>query len=130
MTDVPRPPQQPAPIVPAGSPPMAAQGSDNGMAVAALVMGILALITAVLFFPIAFVFGVLGIIFGVLGRKAATRNPAAGRGGMAMAGIITSILGLLLAIAISLLVGLFIFGITQSSDFQHQLDKAGQSNGY
>jgi hypothetical protein len=68
------------------------------MAVAALVLGILAILFAFVFPPIGIVLGILAVIFGIVGRNRAKANPAIGRGGMALAGLITGVIGLGLSI--------------------------------
>lgn len=79
-----------------------AQPATSGLAVAALVIGILSLIFAVFVFPIGLIGGVVGIILGVIARGKVKRGEAAG-GGMATGGIITSVLAILVAIAVGLL---------------------------
>ena len=65
----------------------------NGFGVAALVLGILALLTGLFF--VGALFGVAAIVFGVLGRGRVKRGEA-DNGGMAIAGIVLGVLGLLL----------------------------------
>ncbi len=105
MTDLPPPPPPtggtppPAPPAPpAGGfapPPMAQTGGapnpNNGMAVAALVLGIL---TFVCLGPIA---GILAIVFGFLGMKKAKELGGTGKG-MALAGLILGAVGTIIAI--------------------------------
>jgi H+/Cl- antiporter ClcA len=68
------------------------------MAVAALVLGILGLVTS---FTVVggIIFGLLGIIFGIIASRRAKRGEAGGRG-MAIAGIVTGALGVLVVIAL------------------------------
>ena len=67
--------------------------SRNGLGVAALVLGILAALTG--FFLIGGLLGVVAIILGFLGRGRAKRGEAT-NGGMALAGIILGVIGVLL----------------------------------
>ena len=67
----------------------------NGFGIAALVLGILSLVTW--FFLVGGLLGLIAIILGVIGRKRAKRGEAT-NGGMALAGIITGAIGLLLTI--------------------------------
>jgi hypothetical protein len=92
--------QPPAPPPPAAPP---TQGS-NGLAIAALIVGILAVGSA--FVPlfgmiVALPGGVAAIVLGVLARK---RVPQVGGGGLAMAGIITGAAGIVIALVWALLV--------------------------
>jgi hypothetical protein len=91
------------------------------MAVAALVLGILAIVFVFIFFPLAFVLGLLAIIFGIIGRRRADENPAVGRKGMATAGLVTGILGILLALVISVIIGIFLSSVDES-DFNIKTD--------
>jgi hypothetical protein len=91
--------QRPAPPPPAAPP---TQGS-NGLAIAALIVGILAIGSA--FIPlfgmiVALPGGVAAIVMGVLARK---RVPQVGGGGLAMAGIITGAAGIVIALVWALL---------------------------
>jgi Na+/proline symporter len=71
----------------------------NGMAVAALVLGIVGAVFGLipLTFIIAFICGTLGVIFGVVGWRKANRG--LGRKGMAISGFILGIIAVLLAVA-------------------------------
>ena len=76
-----------------------AGGGTNGPAIAALICGLLALVTGFLPFVGIFLAGLLGIIAvvtGIIGLRRAGM-PAVGGKGMAIGGIVTGILGLLLA---------------------------------
>lgn len=79
---------------PPGRPPYGdpVQGqARNGLGIAALILGILSIIT--IFGGL--LLGIPGLIFGILGRKRAKRGGAT-NGGVALAGIITSTLGVVL----------------------------------
>lgn len=78
----------------AGYPPGYGRPKQNGFGVAALVLGIAGLLTSI--FGIGVIFGILGIVFGILGRGRAKRGEA-DNGGLALAGIITGALGVLVA---------------------------------
>ena len=56
--------------------PPPGQQPSNGMAIAALVLGILAVVFFFLFFPIGFILAVLAIIFGFIGRATGEPGPA------------------------------------------------------
>jgi hypothetical protein len=78
--------------VPYGAP---GQGRRNGLGIAALVLGIASLLCLFgLLVP-----AVLAIVFGVIGRRRAARHEAT-NGGVALAGIITGTIGLVLGIAV------------------------------
>lgn len=63
------------------------QQESNGLAVAALVLGILSIVFAFLFTIVGLIAGVVGIILAVQSRK----NPA--KKGMGTAGLVCSIIG-------------------------------------
>jgi hypothetical protein len=68
----------------AGAQPVAGQQQKtNGMAVASLVLGILSLFLAILAIP--------GLIFGLVARNQIAERPNEGGAGMALAGIICSV---------------------------------------
>jgi len=79
--------------------PQPAQG--NGMAVAALVLGILGLVFSFAM-GIGFIFALMGLIFGIVGMKKANRIGGKGKG-MAVTGLITGIIGLIPALSLSVL---------------------------
>lgn len=72
------------------APPPARTGSDNDMAIAGLVFGILANICCCF----GSVCGILGIIFSIIALTRSEVSPQRGGKGMAMAGLILSIIGL------------------------------------
>jgi len=83
------------------------------MAVAALVLGILALVLCWMMF-VNFILGVLGIIFGALGLARAKRIGGRGKG-MALAGLITGILGIVIG-GVLLVFFMFIAGDVVSTE--------------
>lgn len=78
----------------------------NGLGIAALVIGVASLVAAASFtlFPLALVSGLLGLILGLValirGRRRGATNP-----GQATAGVICSVLALLIAIDLGVHVG-------------------------
>lgn len=81
-------------------------GRRNGFGVTALVLGILSLF-GVLTIVLGVLLGLLAIVFGALGRRRARRGEA-DNGGVALAGLITGTVGLVLSIlAIAALVAFF-----------------------
>ena len=80
----------------------------NGMGVAALVVGVVALVLAVLvlFFPIAAILGIIAIVLGIVGISRAGRGEADNRG-QAIAGLVTGLLALVLAIIFTVSIGGF-----------------------
>ncbi|EEI16756.1 DUF4190 domain-containing protein [Corynebacterium lipophiloflavum] len=78
---------------------------QNGLALAALIVGIIALL-GIVFVPVAFLGGIVAIVLGALGlRKAKAMQPGAQRRGMAIAGIVMGAIALLLSIAFIALIG-------------------------
>ncbi len=81
-----------------GSAPAAGSGS-NPMAIVALVLGILSILTACFWF-VAGPLGIAAIVLGFLGRGKAKRGEAR-QGGLAMAGLVTGAIGLVLTIVLT-----------------------------
>ncbi len=96
---------QPSYASPPPSPPPRAR-PRNGLGVAALVIGVASLVAAASFilFPLALVAGLVGLIIGLIaltrGRASGATNP-----GQAAAGVICSVLALIIAIDLSVHVG-------------------------
>ncbi|SDL76960.1 hypothetical protein SAMN04488535_0724 [Corynebacterium mycetoides] len=87
---------------------------SNGMALAALIVGIVSLL-ALLFAPLAALSGIAAIILGVLGlRKARFMNPENARKGMSIAGIVLGAVSLLLSIALMAFLGAAISQVLNS----------------
>ncbi|CAN5778146.1 hypothetical protein BH18ACT15_BH18ACT15_02350 [soil metagenome] len=86
-------------------------GRRNGMGVAALVVGVVSLVLALLiiFFPIAGLLGFIAIILGILGIRRASRREADNRG-QAIAGLVTGLLALGLAVFFTIGIGSFFAG--------------------
>lgn len=76
----------------------------KGMAIAALVLGILSVLNC--WIPavniIAIVFGIIALVLGLIGRSRAKKGIASGKG-IALGGIITGAIGIVLSIAITVL---------------------------
>jgi Domain of unknown function (DUF4190) len=101
------------------------QPARNGFGVAALVLGIIAIVTCWTFVG-GIVFGILALIFGILGRGRARRGEAS-NGGVALAGIITGAVGLILSVLfIALGIGFVASHSSDVSNFQQCLSSAGQ----
>ncbi|MEV0094250.1 DUF4190 domain-containing protein [Streptomyces sp. NPDC050738] len=71
------------------------QQPQNGYGIAAMVLGILSVVIFCAW-GIGIILGVLALIFGILGRKRANRGEA-NNGGMALAGIITGSIGIVIS---------------------------------
>jgi hypothetical protein len=80
-------------------PPPPPQTPSNGLGITALVLGVLAILLA--FVPIlgfaSYPLAILGIVFGVVGLRRVSRRVATNRG-VALAGLITSVIGFVLVI--------------------------------
>ncbi|MFE4636932.1 DUF4190 domain-containing protein [Streptomyces sp. NPDC056773] len=96
---------------------------SNGFGITALVLGILAVVTCYL----GLLFGIPAVIFGVLGRGKAKRGEADNEG-MALAGIITGAVGILIScVFIALMIFGFMLGDSGSgsdwdSDYSTQVE--------
>ncbi|MGW7099197.1 DUF4190 domain-containing protein [Streptomyces sp. NPDC054838] len=74
---------------------------SNGFGVAALVLGILAVLACPTMFG-SVVFGIVAVVFGALGRGKANRGEAT-NGGVALAGLICGVVGIVIGAALTLL---------------------------
>jgi lysylphosphatidylglycerol synthetase-like protein (DUF2156 family) len=103
---------------PAGAPQMQ-QTQGNGMAVAALVMGILAVVLCFIPF-LSWILGLLGVIFGAVGMSKANKIGGKGKG-LAITGLILGVLGLIIGVAI------FIWAIQQAKkEMRRSWDRYGE----
>lgn len=112
----------PAPLPAYGEPlHTGSSGAGNGFGVAALVLGVLSLLGVVTVL-LGLVLGVLAIVFGFLGRARARRGEA-DNGGMALAGILTGIVALVLSVGI--VIGAVVFLRSDSGkELRHCLQNA------
>lgn len=94
------PPSGPFPYPYGALPPGSA---SNGLAIAALVLGIAAIVTSWLC-GIGAVAGVLAVVFGIIGLKRADALPGRPAAGMAVAGIVTGAIGAVLATVFTVLI--------------------------
>ncbi len=83
-------------------PPAGPEGTTNGMAVASLVCGILGL---VLFWAcfVGLVISIVAVVLGVVGRSKAKQLPGESGSGVALAGMITGVVGTLVGIVMVVL---------------------------
>ena len=81
----------------------------NGAGTAALVIGVNALVLAalIIFFPLAAILGIIAVIFGLVGMGRAKRGEADNRR-HAVAGLVTGLLALALAVFMGIRIGTFI----------------------
>ncbi|MEV7076059.1 DUF4190 domain-containing protein [Streptomyces sp. NPDC093990] len=94
------------------APPMPPQ---NGMGVAAMVLGILSCALFCMYGVLSLVLGVLAIVFGIKGRKRAERGEATNHG-QAQAGFIMGIIGTILGVAVIVLLAIGITAAINSED--------------
>lgn len=106
----PQPPQNPAYAYtpyqsygyPYPYPPVPQQVLPRGMAITGMVLGIVGLVTAI--FYVGGVIGIVGLVFSIIALRATGRREAGGRG-MAIAGLVTSIIAIIInAIEIILII--------------------------
>jgi uncharacterized membrane protein HdeD (DUF308 family) len=86
-----------------------ASARRNGAGTTALVTGVVALVLAVLiiFFPVAAILGVIAAIFGLVGVGRANRGEADNKN-HAIAGLLTGLLALAIAVSMGVRLGTFI----------------------
>lgn len=80
--------------------------TTNGKAIASLVLGILSIVSALPIPIIAPVFSILGLVFGIIALRDIKLSFQPGRG-LAIAGIICSVVGLFLVVVIILIFFVF-----------------------
>jgi len=102
------------PAAPYGGAP---QSGSNGLAVAALVVGIISLVGVFCFGFLGLLLGVIAVVLGVLGLKKANGLPGQPQRGLAIAGIVTGSLGVVASIAFILIV--FVFASTVETEFEN-----------
>ena len=91
-------------------------GQKNGLGVAALILGIISLVGGFLPFlaalllgiwpPLAAIGSILAIIFGFLGLKRVKNGEASNRG-MALAGMLLGIAGIVITFVVAVVIGIF-----------------------
>ncbi|MDO4897933.1 MAG: DUF4190 domain-containing protein [Rothia sp. (in: high G+C Gram-positive bacteria)] len=111
--------QQPAPYSanPYNAPAYGYQQDNKpkGLAIASLVLGILAVLSGWLI--IGGLFGLVGLILGIVALVSANKGTTGGKG-MAIAGIITSVLGILAAIVILVFSGWLVSRVGDCAKYQ------------
>lgn len=119
MSDMPPPPPPgPTDARPHESRPA---GQRNGVGVTALVLGILAILTGL--FVIGGLLGIVAVVLGFIGRGRAKRGEAS-NGGVALAGIITGAIGIVLA-ALIVALGIWVFSTDEFQNLRECLEAAG-----
>lgn len=112
--EAPAPAPQPAPVAPVQAPQPAPAGPTNGLAVAALIVGIVAVVSG--WIPVwGVLVGAAAIVLGVLGLRKATGK------GMAIAGLITGAVGALWALVVT---GFFIFAIVTAANVSNSISES------
>ena len=99
------------PIPPAGTQYPVIEAPKNGFGVASLILGIIGLFGS--FFVIGALPALIGLVLGIIGYRR-TKSGEANNSGVAIAGIITSVLALMIAIAI----GALFAAVFSSEEFQ------------
>lgn len=103
-----------------GPPPAQAR---NGLGTAALVLGILSL-PAILTIVLGILFGLLAVIFGIIGQRRARRGEAT-NAGVAVAGLVTGAIGLVVSVVlIALGLSFFFSHKTQINNYAQCLQAA------
>ncbi|HET6562351.1 MAG TPA: DUF4190 domain-containing protein [Marmoricola sp.] len=98
------------------------QKRGSGMAIAALILGVLALLTCWTVLG-GILFGLVAIILGFVASRRAKRGEAGGRA-MAIIGIVTGLLGLIISVVIVVAIGAF-WNSDSVQDYRNCLEQAG-----
>ena len=85
--------------IPDGRAAPGAPAAGNGIAVAAMVLGIVGIVFAILIAALGLLLGILAVVFGVIGTNKVDRGETAQNRGQARAGFFTGIVAIVLAIA-------------------------------
>jgi hypothetical protein len=107
-----------------GWPGMPAQ-PQNGMGIAAMVLGILSCCLFCLYGVVSVVLGILAVVFGIKGRKRVEQGLADNHG-QAQAGLITGIIGIILGVAVLVLLAI---GITAAINMDDEYDSDSDTYG-
>lgn len=105
-----------------GSHDQPAPKKGKGLAIAALVLGVLALLTSITVVG-GILFGLIAVVLGFVASGKAKRGQAGGRG-LAIGGIVTGVLGIVIAGALIAL-GAAFFSSDTAQDLQSCVDDAG-----
>jgi uncharacterized membrane protein YedE/YeeE len=108
---------------------------SNGMAVAALVLGIVSIALGwILAGIIGIVTGILAIVLAVLAKKKITADPTVGGKGAATAGLVTGIIGLVMYLAIWIFMAVLVTStagalqdLENNQEFKDALNDLGES---
>ncbi len=116
----------PGGFIPATPYAQAPGSTSNGLAVAALVVGIISLLGLFCFGVPGLLLGTIAIVLGVLGIKKANTLPGQPQKGLAIGGIVTGAIGMLVGLAFT---ALLVFGSTVDSDFDSDGVNSDPSDG-
>lgn len=107
-----------------------AGGEGNAVAIVALVLGIVGIVTALFTAGVlGILLGIVAIILGVLGRRKVSSGRSREHGGLALGGLITGVVSLLLGLAL-LIFTIFIFtSVINNPQFQQQQELQEQLQG-
>ncbi len=100
-------PNQQPPVYDSVGPNTEGQGS-NGMAIGSLVCGILSIVGSCWCCGLNLILAIVGLVLGIIGKK------KAGKSGMALAGIICSVIGLIISIIYTIYV--IVVGVSGSME--------------
>jgi Domain of unknown function (DUF4190) len=106
--------------------PVPPQMLPKGMAITGMVLGIVGLVTSLFY---GGVLGVIGLVFSIIALRAARRGQAGGRG-MAIAGLVTSILAIVVTTIEVILVVWFLNTVSNCSQYNPNTNPNGSSAQY
>ncbi|PKR79967.1 hypothetical protein CW751_12115 [Brumimicrobium salinarum] len=91
------------------------QKTNNGMATAALVLGIVSIVFSFFWF-IGLICGILGVVLGIISKNKIKTDPNMGGSGAATAGLITGIIGIIISVIVIIIGILFVGAIVEAGD--------------
>lgn len=98
-----------------------AGGEGNAVAIVALVLGIIGIVTALFTAGVlGILLGIVAIILGVLGRRKVRQGRSREHGGLALGGVITGVVSLVIGLALLIFTIYIVGSLFNNPEFQQQ----------